>query len=599
MPKSSKERVFTVLLVLIPVFLLLALEMGLRLSGFAESRRSALKPIDGEPGWVGLNPEYPGRYFRGFLPAVAFTPFREVKPDNSVRVVVLGGSSTAGFPYQWYQGFPSGLERRLTDQYAGRPVEVINLGMTAVNSYTLWDLGRHVIDMDPDLVVIYAGHNEFYGAYGAGTTAAWYPKSAWFGRMLLTLKRSAIVMGIERILFGPPDYGLDADPNERTLMARVVQDAGIVLDEDVYSAGIAQFESNMERVLSSYQENGIPVVVGTLVANLSEQHPLSQTVDAVEAFEAGRQALQDGDVEEARIRFIEARDLDQIRFRASTDINDIIRSWSGRDGVSVVDLEPAFEEASTTGIPGYDLFTDHLHPTARGYDLIAEELTPSAVAALEQRGIRPRPLNLEWDSTILLDGLSESEAGILIDRLLSDYPFNLDDEPGAATSRYQELMDARRQSGSISDSLAISVMTTDMPTQNALLEGARLYESSGDSLQALQYYHSLFYWQPFNATLMEEVIGRYLTAPTWDAVTEKLALYGAARSDQLYFWNALAVTQIRQERWESAAVALQQAERLDDRSPVMLYNRARLELAQGDTLAARSTLEAYRSATQN
>jgi lysophospholipase L1-like esterase len=596
MPEPSRERYFAFALFLMPILLLILLEAVLRVAGFAEDRRRSLKPIENQSGWVGINPEYPGRYFRGFLPAVAFTPFRTDKPSNGIRVVVLGGSSTAGFPYQWYHGFPAGLERRLSDQFPGRAVEVVNLGMTAVNSYTLWDLTRHVVDMEPDLVVIYAGHNEFYGALGAGATADWMPKGAWFGRLLLTLKRSALVVALERVLLGPPDYGLEPGSNERTLMARVVKDSGIEYAGNVYQAGLNQFESNMGRVLDKLKAADIPVLAGTLVSNLADQHPLSQTEDAVVAYQSGKAALAAGELESARDSFERARDLDQIRFRGSGELNAVIRSWGDRTGVSVVDLEPVFEEAAETGIPGNDLFTDHLHPTHEGYEIMAEAFAIEAIRLLESAGLPGTPLALDWAHADLLDGLSEAEAGILIDRLLSDYPFNLEADPESATSKYASLLRERQASGRIADSLAIAIMTTDLSTQNALLDGAGLQLAAGDSSQALKYYHSLLYWQPFNTPLMEEIVGRFLSSSSWDEQLEKLALLGATRSDQAYFWNALAVTQIRQEKWDAAAVALQEAERVDASSPVMLYNRARLEFARGDTAAARSTLEAYRRA---
>ena len=593
MSKPSKERLFIFILVFLPFILLMVAEVSLQLSGFAETRRNILKPIETRPGWVGINPEYPGRYFRGFLPAVAFTPFRADKPEDGIRVVVLGGSSTAGFPYQWYHGFPAFLEQRLTDHYPGRPVEVINLGMTAVNSYTLWDLSRHVVDMGPDLVVIYAGHNEFYGAYGAGTTGDSYPKAAWFGRALLTLKRSLLYQALEYVIVGPPDYGLNPSANERTLMARVVQDAGIVLGDGVYQAGIDQFRSNMNRVLDRFQNAGIPVVAGTLTANLREQHPLSQTDEAVAAYDAAGKALADGDTLAAASLYRQARDLDQIRFRASSAINEIITSWDLRPQVSIVDIEAVFAGASRTGIPGYDLFTDHLHPTVEGYELMAHAIAPAAVASLGQTRTPSKRLDLDWQQS-MVDGLSRSEAGILIDRLLSDYPFNLEGDPSSAREAYDALLRKRQRTGLIADSLAIEVMGTSLSTQNALLEGAGLHEARLDSGEALRYYHSLFYWQPFNAALMEEVIGRYLGSSAWDAELEKLALFGANRSDGEYFWNALAVTQLRQRRWDAAAVALAEAERVGPNSSVMLYNRARLELARGDTAAARASLEQYR-----
>ena len=98
---------------------------------------------------------------------------------------------------------------------------------------------------------------------------------------------------------------------------------------------------------------------------------------------------------------------------------------------------------------------------------------------------------------------------------------------------------------------------------------------------------------------MEEVIASVLASGTWDGLLEKLALAAAARSDRSYFWNALAVTQIRQEHWDEAAAALVQAERLEPNSATMLYNRARLELARGDSARARATLQQYRRVTSN
>lgn len=598
MADSSRERIFTIVLFLVPIVLLLLLEAGLRVAGYADERRHALKPVENEPEWTGFNPEYPSRYFRGFLPNVAFTPFREDKSANAVRVVVLGGSSTAGFPYQWYHGFPAGLERRLMDRFAGQPVEVVNLGMTAVNSYTLLDLTRHVIRMYPDLVVIYAGHNEFYGAFGAGTTAEWMPKSPWFGRTLLWLKRSALVLALEHVLLGPPDYGLEPGANDRTLMARVVQNSGIEYEGDIYRAGIHQFRSNMDRVLDQLESEGIPVLAGTLVGNLSGQHPLSQTPDAVAAFEAGTEQLAVGNTDEARRLFEEARDLDQIRFRASGEINEIIQSWAERPGVAVTDLEVVFDQASTSGIPGYDLFTDHLHPTHKGYELMAAAFAESAAQLLDNNRPEQTGLNLDWE-TPLLDELSEAEAGVLIDRLLSDYPFNLDADPESSTSAYAAKLRERQESGRIGDSLAVEIMVSPLATQNALAQGAQLLLARGDSLESLRFYHSLFYWQPFNAPLMEEVIGRFLASSTLDPLTEKLAVQGATRSGGLYFWNALAATQLRQSRLDAAAIALREAERIDDGSPVMLYNRARLEFSRGDTAAARATLQAYREAVAN
>ena len=54
------------------------------------------------------------------------------------------------------------IRKRLELVYPNTTIEVVNISMTAVNSYTVLDLLPGVLDQKPDLVLIYAGHNEYY-----------------------------------------------------------------------------------------------------------------------------------------------------------------------------------------------------------------------------------------------------------------------------------------------------------------------------------------------------------------------------------------------------------------------------------------------------
>ncbi len=591
MNERLKNITFSALLFLLPILLLVLAEIMLRTAGFAAERRAAFKQVENEPGWTGFNPEYASRYFRGFLPALGFTPFREVPPEGVFRVVVLGGSSTAGFPYQWYHGFPAALEKRLMATLPGRQIEVINLGMTAVNSYTLWDLTRHVVAMQPSAVVIYAGHNEYYGALGVGATPEFAPKGVWFGRLQMLLKRSALYLLMERLVVGPPDYGLDPAANERTLMARVVQNAQIKWGDPIYEAGLHQFERNMRSVVERLHGHDIPVFMGTLVSNLADQPPLSDDPEAMAAYEAARTELTRGDTLRARQLFEEARDLDTIRFRAPSAINEIIRSIAERPGVTLVDVERYFNEAARPAIPGHDLFTDHLHPTDHGYDLMGEAFH----AAIRREHIPATDtLTVIWPRPFAADPVSTAQAGILIDRLLSDYPFNKQADPDQTGAAHAEQLRARRASGRLGDSLAVAIMTSPLSTQEALYEAVRISRARADTQAALQHFESLLHWQPFNETLMRDAVGLALPSANWDTYVERLSLHGAHRADEAYFWNAFAVAQLRQNRPQSALRALREAERLEPTSSVMFYNRARAHLAVGDTLRAQEDFNAYR-----
>jgi lysophospholipase L1-like esterase len=89
---------------------------------------------------------------------------------NSYRVMCLGGSTTAGYPYGINTTFPFQIKARLQKKWPDRNIEVINAVITAVNSYTVLDLLPEVIEQKPDMIIIYMGHNEFYGAFGVGST---------------------------------------------------------------------------------------------------------------------------------------------------------------------------------------------------------------------------------------------------------------------------------------------------------------------------------------------------------------------------------------------------------------------------------------------
>jgi tetratricopeptide (TPR) repeat protein len=79
---------------------------------------------------------------------------------------------------------------------------------------------------------------------------------------------------------------------------------------------------------------------------------------------AGRNAEAQGELESAR-------DHDLLKFRAPRDINYRIRRLGVSDGVSLVECDSHFASLSPGGIPGDNLFWEHLHPNAFGYYHIA------------------------------------------------------------------------------------------------------------------------------------------------------------------------------------------------------------------------------------
>lgn len=46
----------------------------------------------------------------------------------------------------------------------------MNTSLVATNSYTIRDMVPEILEQQPDMVIIYSGHNEYYGALGVGSS---------------------------------------------------------------------------------------------------------------------------------------------------------------------------------------------------------------------------------------------------------------------------------------------------------------------------------------------------------------------------------------------------------------------------------------------
>lgn len=570
-----RRVLFPALALLLPFLVLALAEGGLRLLGVHAGDRAVFIPVPGHPDYRVFNPAYAARYFQGFRPAVAYDPFREEREEGTFRVFVLGGSSAAGFPYHAAYAFPERLAQRFVA--TGRTVEVVNLGMTAVNSYTLWDLAEAVADQAPDAVLIYAGHNEYYGAFGAGSTVYGLANQRWLKRLVLRLKHLVLYRLLESLL--APEAA--SAPTDRTMMARVVRTAGIAPGSPTYRAGIDQFAENMASVLATFRARGIPVYLGTLTSNLADQPPLGDDPEASAAYARGRERLAAGDTVEARRAFVRARQHDPVRFRAPDTLNAIIRGLAAQPGVTLVPVAAAFH---AHGLEGNALFDDHLHPNARGYDLMAEAFFRALAPGDPHDVVPPVP-----------DPYERAVVALQLARLKGGYPFDKTATPEEANRRFQALLNRRRRMGP-SDSLAVLSLTHGLLPPQALLTAVRSAVARRDTLAALRLYYGLLPWQPFNLRIKDEAVGLAVKVdPALPVVGDvlRLAVRHTRTPDHL---DALAAVELRRGRLGPAGVWLAAVERVLPEDPVMLFNTARLRVLEGDTAAARAYFERYRRA---
>lgn len=131
------------------------------------------------------------------------------KPPGLVRIAALGGSTTFSIFNSEEESWPKVLERRLdADAAPGTRYEVLHFGMPKASSpYSLVVLATRVIQLRPDVVIVYHGINDVSAWRFPGLLpdhshvyADLRPVPAWVERVPAWAFRSALVtFGVQRL----------------------------------------------------------------------------------------------------------------------------------------------------------------------------------------------------------------------------------------------------------------------------------------------------------------------------------------------------------------------------------------------------------------
>jgi len=466
--------------------------------------------------------------------------FTYEQSPNTYRIFCLGGSTTAGFPYGLNISFPDFLYDRLNTLFPDRNIEVINLGLSAVNSYTVLDFVHELIEYQPDLLIIYMGHNEFYGAFGVGSTES-LGRNRNIVKLYLSLRKLKLFMALRdglvslKTLLGRAHA---VTPRDRTLMEVMVKEKYIPLDSQDYRVARRNFRANLEEIIDVAQKHHVGLIVSTLVSNLKDFEPFhsmfrkgisegtqrewQQTFEecwrqeragnltaalewykraliidrspAIVHYRLGKCWEALGSYPIARQAYERALDLDALRFRAPGEFNRIIVEVCQNKGVPVVDMEAAFAQQSKHGIIGSELITEHLHPNVEGYFLMGKVFCE----ALADHGFLAAKSAWRWDLNKSdeqfrrLSGVTplDVEIGNLrIERLTEHWPFKQKVALRAANDPVDE---ARIRE------IAQDWYDRNLPWNDAHYQMARYYIEKRAYEEADAEYHAVMKVMPWN-----------------------------------------------------------------------------------------------------
>lgn len=337
------------------------------------------------------------------------------RAGERTSVFVFGGSSVEGHPKGVTLPFPYYLRGALEQRHPGE-YSVHNLGRACKDSIFLRSCFERVMDARPDVIVIYAGHNDF------GAMMETIPQVPMF------IERHPWLIDLEYALARTRAY---------SLLIRLAAAAGRETDRAWQRLPDPQFERSKRIVLDEYARNigavveragreGIQVILVSLVSNLHES-PVryewwgvgTYTAESGELpefmnawwthFSAGMQHWNAQQFEQALASFSKARD-HFLKSRAPSELNEHLREVAAaNDHVTLVDFERILHEVGVEEGIGCNFFgvgdfggrelgqgkrgldpreeaeegdpwCDQFHPNPRTQRMIADALLPALLS---------------------------------------------------------------------------------------------------------------------------------------------------------------------------------------------------------------------------
>ena len=328
------------------------------------------------------------------------------KSPGTFRIFVIGESSAEGAPYGTELAFSTWLERRLQAQAPDVHWEVVNAALVGAQSWSMLAVVHDIARYQPDLLVIYLGHNEV-GTRFSPSERRWLDPRRFSVRAFLTKTRLYRVLApvlpaavatrqLDLRNVHRPGEACAVVPSGGTRMYATAADRGI---------SAALYRERLVEMVRAMRAAGSHTMLLTLSQNFSEWEPavsIHRSGMRPEDKVAWRAAVREGDAvaahdcaaalaawnralalddEYAALQFKMAiassrsdgstrpgalrlaSDLDRLPQGASTSFNGIPRRGA-RKAPSAIDLV-----LTEVAVPAgrHDLFADAIHPNARAH----------------------------------------------------------------------------------------------------------------------------------------------------------------------------------------------------------------------------------------
>jgi len=541
--------------------------------------------------------------------------FPRVKAPGTYRIFCVGGSTTYGRPYDDTTSFAGWLRELLPAADTTQGWEVVNAGGISYASYRVAHLMEELAGYEPDLFVIYSGHNEFLEerTYGKlrDMPAALKSTSAVLARTRAWAAMNSVLHRGRTSRDKPEDGRVQLASEVNTVLARSVGPERYERDDTLRDQVLLHYRISLTRMVDIARSAGADVLFVTPASNLKDSSPfksqhgdglneadtsrsrtlLATAMESIdnaawsEALEALDEALtidprfaelhyRRGKVlialaryEEADVSFRHARDEDVCPLRALSPIRGVLAEVARENGVRLVDfidlVEQRIFDEQGHRIPGEEFFLDHLHPTIEGNRMLSVALIETMI---EEGVVQPAAT---WGDAVIDEVTARVEGGL--DRAM---------HAQALANLARVLIWA----GKVEDAgrLASQALATGLENPDLVVGAvgtvATIAERQGDIALARQHYRRALESDPGNSAIHLKLGLTFLKSPEQNL--ERVAAHVLLATT---FWpendmahQVLGLAMAERRRYAVAYSSISEALRLNPRNTEAESARARL-----------------------
>jgi len=373
------------------------------------------------------------RTARNKLSYVQDQSFAVEKPAGAHRIFCLGGSTTYGQPYDDATSFVGWLRTLLDVAHPTREWEVVNAGGISYASYRALALMEELAEYEPDLFIVYTGHNEFLEERTYREVRA---RPTWLRRLTLAAAHTRTGALMHRLSDPDPPRDPTAElllKEVETILDRTVGPTFYERDDKLRRQIVAHYERSLHRMVDVADAAGAEILFVRPAANLRNCSPFksqpggalsgealgawerhvaegrelqaeNRHEEAIAAFQAalqiddraaevhyrlGRSLFALQEFERAEAALWRAVDEDICPLRMTSDLGGAFDRVAAERRVPVVDFHELLREdlLRDEGHPllGKEHFVDHVHPTIDAHGRLAVAL----FERLREEGVLP------------------------------------------------------------------------------------------------------------------------------------------------------------------------------------------------------------------